>query len=320
MKICLISFDHWGYDKHIVKALQEQDVEAYHINTGSFRYKYPSPLHRVSNFIQKIFLGKNIKKIKRNQFILDELSKLGSIDKILVINPELIPVDIHRKIKMYTHKYIAYLYDSCARYSVHHLMDNIFDRIYSFDPDDVAQFNFLPITNYIYLDKKTIRPVESLKYKAFIILSKDERLPVLNLISTKLDEIGVNYEFIVVTSKRADGLNSNITQQRQRLLPAETEAYLDDSLVLIDLIRPNQVGLSFRVFEALAHQKKLITTNATIKKYDFYNPENILVIDPDNVVIDKVFFDTPYIPLEESIYSKYTIKSWTQEVFGLLTP
>jgi len=315
MKVCLISFDHWGYDKHIIKALQDKNIEAHHINTGSFKYKYPTPFHRVFNFINKFFFKKNIKKLKRDEYVLNELSKLGQQDKILVINPELIPVAIHKKIKTYTPQYIAYLYDSSARYPVNHLLDNIFNRIYSFDPDDVAQYNFLPITNYIYLDKKEIKPNNAFKYGAFIILSKDERLPVLNALSHKLDEISVPYKFIVVTAKKKEGLNPNITVQKERLSPQEVEGSLDESLVLVDLLRPNQTGLSFRIFEALAYQKKLITTNASVKNYDFYNPQNIMIIDPDTIIIDEAFFKTPYQPLPEAIYNKYTIESWVNSVF-----
>jgi hypothetical protein len=119
----------------------------------------------------------------------------------------------------------------------------------------------------------------------------------------------------VVSSKKTAGINANITQQKEKLKPNEVEKFLDESFVFLDLLRPNQTGLSFRVFEALAHQKKLITTNAAIKEYDFYNPNNIIIIDSGNVNIDPAFFKTPYKPLPEALYNKYTISNFVDTVF-----
>ena len=38
-KICVISFDHWNYDKHIVNALNDYGIESFHIKIGNFKYK-----------------------------------------------------------------------------------------------------------------------------------------------------------------------------------------------------------------------------------------------------------------------------------------
>jgi len=317
MKICLISFDHWHYDSHIIKTLQEKDIEATLINTGKFRYKYPTPLHRVSNFLNKLILKKNIKKIKQRQYILEELAKLGPQDKILVINPELIPTDIHKEIKKFAGEYIAYLYDSSDRYPVEHLLNGLFDRIFSFDAKDVARYGFTPINNYIYHKKKALKPAGQFAYKVFMILTIDDRLPVLNKIAYELDKMGIAYKFIVVGKKKPAGLNPNITYQKNIIDLKEVEKYLDDSEIFLDIIRDRQTGMSFRIFESLAYQKKLITTNSIVREYEFYNPGNIMVIDPDNIVIDPGFFTTPYQPLPEDIYHKFTLDHWVDVVFDL---
>ncbi|WP_417355701.1 hypothetical protein [Flavobacterium sp.] len=315
MKICLISFDHWEYDQHIIKALKDKNIEAHHINTSKFKYKYPTPLHRITNSLSKTLLKKNIKKIKQHQYILEELRKLGPQDKILVINPELIPVAIHRQIKTHTKQYIAYLYDSSKRYPIDHLLDNVFDKIFSFDRDDVAQYGFSPISNYIYMDKKPLRQPDKATYGAFMILSIDERLQALNAIANKLDNININYNFILVGKHKPADLNPNINHQRDIIKLDKLDQYMNNANVFVDIVRVNQTGLSFRVFDALCYQKKLITTNKTIKDYDFYNPNNILIVDADNPVIEASFFETPYEPLDENIYYKYTIDNWVNTVF-----
>ncbi|MGV3459683.1 MAG: hypothetical protein ACO1N9_04420 [Flavobacterium sp.] len=316
MKICLISFDFWEYDKYIIKTLQDKGHEAVHINFGSYKYKYPTPLHRVGNFLSKVVLKKNIKKIKQRQFIVDELKKLGRQDKILVINPESIPLEIHNIIKPYAGEYIAYLYDSSKRCKIDHLLDGLFDRIFSFDRDDVAQYGFLPITNYIYFDKQPPKQ-EGFKYKVFVIMGIDDRLPLLNKIADAFDRTGVKYKFIIVGKHRPETLNPNIHYQKDIIRFPELKNYLAESEIFLDLIREYQDGLSFRVFDALGYQRKLITTNKTIALYNFYNPENILILDKDNLQFPADFFEKPYQPLPDDVYHQYTLDAWTDAVFGL---
>ena len=91
--------------------------------------------------------------------------------------------------------------------------------------------------------------------------------------------------------------------------------YLQASQVLLDISRKGQKGLSFRVFESAGLEKKLITTNADIKNYDFYNPNNILVIDEKKPNITLDFFSSEYEKIPESIFKKYTLEQWINEVF-----
>ena len=87
--------------------------------------------------------------------------------------------------------------------------------------------------------------------------------------------------------------------------------------MLLDLTRENQTGLSFRIFEAMALKKKIITNNPTVKDYDFYNPENILIIDDDLLNISSSFFEGSYQELSPEVYRKYTLESWVETVFSL---
>jgi len=85
--------------------------------------------------------------------------------------------------------------------------------------------------------------------------------------------------------------------------------------ILIDLVRSNQTGLSFRIFEAMALQKKIITNNQSIKEYDFYNSNNILVIDNQVDNIADEFLTKPYKEIPEEIYYKYTLENFINTLF-----
>ena len=79
-KICVISFDHWNYDKHIVKALNDYGIESFHIKIGNFKYK--NTWERIQNSLSKIFLGKNPKLKKRQDYIDAEAKKQNTQDDL----------------------------------------------------------------------------------------------------------------------------------------------------------------------------------------------------------------------------------------------
>jgi hypothetical protein len=129
--------------------------------------------------------------------------------------------------------------------------------------------------------------------------------------------MGISYKFILVGKKKPTGLNPNITFQKNIINLKELEQYLENTEMFLDIIREKQTGMSFRVFESLAYQKKLITTNPIVKEYDFYTGNNVMVVDPRNIVMDPEFFKTPYQPLDEAVYEKYTLDTWVKKVFDL---
>lgn len=317
MRICVISFDFWNYDAHIVDELRKKGIDAHHINIGAYRHRnLPA---RIKNTFSKIVLQRNLKNEMRQKMILDELTKLGKQDQILVINPELIERKYHEEIKKYTGKYIAYLYDSLARCPAKHLVD-VFDEIFSFDKDDAEQHQFKLITNYNYL--KEGRTPEQPEYDLVYLASFDNRIFFLSKIIKQLQDLKLSCNVIIVGKKTWKinlnlKINPSITYTRKRIKHAEIPEYYSKGKVLLDLMRENQTGLSFRIFEAMALKRKIITNNPTVKDYDFYNPENILIVRDDLSNLSANFFETPYQKLPSEIYRKYTLESWVETVFNL---
>lgn len=318
MQICLISFDFWNYDHHIVDALQNKGINACHINLRDYKHSYPTVFHRIGNFFGKLFLKRNIKKVKREEYIIKKLSALGKQDQILIINPEIISIDTHAKIKQLTNRYVAYLYDSSKRRPIAHLLDaNLFNTVFSFDPEDVKAYNLKPLTNYIYFDKKTISKKEDIKYDCFTICYLDERLETLNRIAETFSRKNLISHFVVVGKSKPETIHKNIIFSEGRFNQEQVHHKIIESKAILDLLRDDQKGLSFRIFEAMGFQKKIITSNKYVKEFDFYNPDNILIIDPQNPEIPENFFKTPYVSIPQNIYRKYTLEGWVEEVFGL---
>ncbi|MFY1048344.1 glycosyltransferase family protein [Chryseobacterium sp. GP-SGM7] len=323
MKICLISFDFWHYDEHIVNKLKEKGIEAYHINIGAFTHKNFGA--RVTNAMSKVFIGKNLKQEKRQDFIIDSLKKIGKQDQILVINPENIEERVHEFIRKQTDRNIAYLYDSMSRNPADHIL-HYFDTVFSFDAEDVEEHGFKKITNYNYLEYCPAEK-QNPKLDLFYITSYDkDRIERLNLIINQIQHLNIKFKTIIAGKKGwknqiiqlVDQKNINVLKFRRTNIPHHSLPKLyKNTKVILDLQRQNQMGLSFRIFEAMALEKKFITDNQNIKNYDFYNPENILVLKEDFSNIEKSFFETEYQKLPHEIYYKYTLDNWVNIIFNL---
>ena len=66
----------------------------------------------------------------------------------------------------------------------------------------------------------------------------------------------------------------------------------------------------------MAAERKYITTNPEVKKYDFYNPQNIAVIDLNNPVLPDNFISSPFIPVPENILKKYSVEGLVDDLFS----
>lgn len=315
-KICVISFDHWNYDKHIVNALNDYGIESFHIKIGNFKYK--NTWERIQNSLSKIFLSKNPKLKKRQDYILEMLKEKGHQNQILVINPELIDKEYHLEIKKFTDKYVAYLYDSVSRCPVKHLLDGIFDEIFSFDKSDILTYGFSPITNYIYFDKPEI--TSKIKQNFIYIGSIDNRLKYLNDFGENLKKQQQSFLFYAIGKKAFVnqlkqlflGKNKNIIFQKNRFSQQETLKMYNESEIIVDLVRDNQSGLSFRIFEAIGLQKNVITNNKSIETYDIFEANKIKLVSNN---FEKITFTNSVYP--ENIIRKYHIQNWIKTVFSL---
>lgn len=325
MKICVISFDFWHYDAFIVKALKAQQIDAHHIKIGSVGHAHLG--EKVTNAFSKVVLGKNLKTIKRQQFVINELKRLGPQDQILVLNPDVFTAETLQFIRNNTKKLITFLYDNLERYPVLDKL-HLFDKIYSFEDADIKKHSFEPLTNYNYINFVDQPKSKKVIHDVFYISSFDKKRIAQSLkLGQKLNSLNKTFR-IIISGKKAwkenlknKGLNKNsvgkIDFTNHKMCLNEVLDHYQNSTVMVDFMRQNQHGLSFRVFEAMALNKKLITDNPLIKNYDFYNPNNILIVDEDLNNLNEEFFTTPYQNISEEVYNYYTVEHWIKRVFEI---
>lgn len=101
------------------------------------------------------------------------------------------------------------------------------------------------------------------------------------------------------------------------LAKTELQSVFGRSRAIVDVEHPRQRGLTMRTFETMGAHKKLITTNAQVRDYEFFNPDNVCVVDRAAPRVTADFLVAPFVPLAPQLYRRYSIAGWLDEVLGL---
>ena len=93
---------------------------------------------------------------------------------------------------------------------------------------------------------------------------------------------------------------------------AEVIEHVKRSKAILELISDGQTGITQRPYEALFLRKKLITTSAEIKNYDFYCEENVFVLGERDVQELPQFLNAPFKDVDSEIVVEYTLERWVE--------
>lgn len=224
---------------------------------------------------------------------------------------------------------IMYFWDSIANNHNAKGMLGSFDKVLSFDKNDCRDFNleFLPLFYIPQYERIANQKVPQKYDMMFAGTIHSERYEFVNGIVDQIKAAGgtcftwfyfpskVNFYKLKWDNPKFRKADINdfqfIPMPREKLL-----GYYAESRIQIDMQHPKQTGLTMRTMETLGAKKKLITTNKDVVNYDFYRPENILVVDRNNPIISKEFLEITWQEIPEEIYKKYSISSWLNNVFS----
>ncbi|MCD9617074.1 hypothetical protein [Chryseobacterium gleum] len=311
-KITLIYPFAYGYLDFVVRELRSHpNIVVTDIKTDTIKYRYPNIFVKIWNGITKLF-GNNIKKKYFNQKILEQV--IEKQDIIFVIRPDMLDDSLLKKLKTNTKTFTAYLYDSCKKFPRQLEIAHFFDEIYSYEKEDIQKYNFIETSNFIY--DETLEP-EEIQYDIFNVSSYDSRIDEINAVSKMLYEGGLHIYFVLFWYEKLT--YPHLISTTEYLSLDETKKLIARSKAMIDIQRQDQKGLSFRTFESLGYRKKLITTNKAVQDYEFYHPNNILIIDSSRLNTDEIknFLELEYKPISQDIIDKYSVRNFTKKIFKL---
>ncbi|MCR4941851.1 MAG: hypothetical protein K5978_03540 [Campylobacter sp.] len=219
---------------------------------------------------------------------------------------------------------INYQYDGLERYPK--IFDYItkFDRFFIFNPSDKKYMqsypNILPTTNFFFDYKSENSQIKFDLY--FIGKDNDSRKNLIIKFAKYIKQQALSSNLIICanTAKNLQKLIQsydceNIKFITQTISYEQNLKFAKEAKVLVDFVIDAHKGLSFRTFEALGFDKKLITTNKTIKFYDFYHPNNIFILDNNFDEIND-FLQKPYI-INEKMKQKYSFGNWIRYILDI---
>ncbi|WP_454975770.1 hypothetical protein [Capnocytophaga bilenii] len=265
-------------------------------------------------------------RIKNKHSILIATKCKDSYDFIFVVKADVITpesLDIIRQ-KNKRAKAILYLWDSIKRLSNYEKIKSYFDTIYSFDRVDTLNENNLKFKPLFYRSEyKSNEDNRSFLFDLFFIgWAHSDRAILLQKIASNLEEQKLKIKFFIFVGKMSYYISKSIRAVRSMTIrepisPKEVVKYSIQSKAILDLAHPLQTGLTMRTIEVLfGINRKLITTNKDIVNYSFYNENNILIINRENLKIPKSFFEKEFIPYPKEFAESFFIENWVKEFFG----
>lgn len=311
MNILFIGMNFYNYDIKISDELCLMGHNVTHITDAPDKYIFPARFtsHSMLEKEWKRHQNEELNKIKDKNFDLIFVTVgrhlcTQTLDEIKFRNPKA--------------RFILYLWDDVARVENFNKVKNYYDLIFSIDPSDCLKYSFifLPLffTNEFYNEKGV-----DIKYDIYSAMaSHSDRIDIIKKICR--DDPAARYLFYIFVSK-PEYIKTKIESRKDsrinyiiRPVPKDqNRKYLISSKALLDIPYIGQQGLTIRTFECIKCGIKLITTNSSIKYYDFYNDDSIYILNRKNPFINRNFFDIPF-HISEELIEKYSLHNWLKTI------
>lgn len=328
-KALLICSPFFGYYKHII----------HHLNREGYAVDYRNDRPSENAFVKGLIKinPKSLTPVIRNYYekILSEASAT-TYDLILVINNKVMSEDVIKRLKSNQTKarFVFYTWDSIELYPQALKVIRLFDVAYSFDIEDCKKYSDLKHLPLFYTDLyANVGSAPSLKAyqdRPYDIVSvctaHPNRYRILKELLPKLESSGIkvySYLFIellqyiynkfrVKEFKKAHMSEFNT----KKLSEKDVIRLFETTRSILDIQHASQSGLTMRTLETLGAKRKLITYNQSIRNYDFYNENNIYILDDNNWLGISAFLSKDFEEIDEAIYQKYSIRSWIRQITG----
>lgn len=317
MNVLLIAPRFYDYDTKIKEEIERQGhtVDIF----CEYKERYSVFTKIIARFINKKL---RIKNNRNKQKIILEKSIHKRYNIILVIVGRFLTRDFVQNLRTQQSeaKFILYLWDDVKRCESFDDIHTYFDTIYSFDRKNCIDYGYKFLPLFYTRDFKPVICRKTISiYGAFSAHS--DRIQIIKKIARQTSDA---YFYIFYLSKmdwlkylilgKKENLNNQIHMSIVSLSESQNIQNMQKAKCILDIQHPAQTGLTIRSIESIGCEKKLITTNTDIVNYDFYNPQNIAIIDRDNPLISKDFFDTDYVRLDEKIYRQYSIEQFVKKL------
>lgn len=288
---------------------------------------------KIKNIYRRVFFNDkhyyHFIEIKHySRYYLNEFQKQTkgeSYDYTFLLRPDRFSLPFIKQVRKKTDFLATYMWTAVKKGTEQNILKTrkYFDNAYGFDPyenQEYKNFNWKFSTNFIYNYPKVAQ-------------TKDiECLYFGSIYTNRRDLIAYNLFKEITNSFKVKIFIENEYLSKEKYIDDESVEYIDYQIpyfeylyesskakVLLDIAKPEHKGLSFRFFECLKLETKLITNNTDVVNYDFYCPENIFIIDFNHPNLEKLneFIHTPYKRISPEIIEKYSFENWMKYIFQM---
>ena len=322
-RVLLIAPRFFGYEHEIVAELKRQRMQVDMLPDRPF----DSPIMKALMRFRPELGGHQA----ADRYFVDRVLAFGSehYSIILVIQGEGVTARtlVFLRSKYPRARMIFYTWDSVGNKPFTKRNLSHYDRCSTFDSVDAEKYGmeFRPLFFSPGFDR-----LENTDYTydlSFIGTAHSDRYRVIQALAKQLPQDTKSFIYLYLQAPWMYDLRSIFTRtlagskrnefRFEPLSKDVVQAIFFGSRAVVDIEHPSQRGATMRTFETLGSRRKMITTNASLRNYDFYNSQNILIIDRSNPVLDRDFLKTPYVHIPEKIRSRYSLRQWVREVCDL---
>ncbi len=222
---------------------------------------------------------------------------------------------------------ILYLWDSLKNWEAGNILSILdqYDYRFSFEYADCINFPALKLKHrplFFHPYAREIKPPPKHQFDmAFVNSAKPSRIRFINQLERLYKNMSTNFHlhFTTLRSVPAYLLNHKVLVKPKniklkKLSIFKTIEILNSASCCLDIPVEHQFGLSIGVFNIIGLNKKMVTTNQDIAKYDFYHPDNILVIPPADMKDIGPFLKKPQTPVAADIIHKYSVAHFVKSM------
>jgi hypothetical protein len=283
------------------------------------KFEYENIFQRLTNTVRKtLFNDTFFKRECKRQFYkeknLAKLNQIKNADYSLTIRADMFDKSVIKEITKKAKRNIAYQWDGLNRFPEVKDLISLFDKFYVFDKNDLNQSFKVNFTTNFYFDcyfSDLLKTASKTEFDVYFIGSYDSRINKLIAICDHLQHNNLKLNIILCGSPvKKLQKHAYITFIKERLNNFENLKMISNSKIIIDLHYDTlHTGLSFRIFDALGNRKKIISTNKNLMQYDFYNKNNIYILDYSEISIE-TFMESPFDDSNYDVIQNYSFTKW----------
>ncbi|MBE5915218.1 MAG: hypothetical protein E7273_00075 [Pseudobutyrivibrio ruminis] len=299
--------------------------------------------------LEKIFKKKNIFEKFNKQLTEQIIAQMpaGGYDYFLLIRGNIISEETVNTIKEKAlksgAKTVYYAWDSFENMRHGGQLGKLFDYRATFDSVDAKNdpsYELLPLFysddfdgaklvppaeyKYDYVSVSAFFPFRYRYFKAFKEANPDKKLCLKIYLPPSVYR-GKKFS----NPKEVKNLDMDIISF-EPFSPEDIRNMCLHSKAVLDLAHEKQQGLTMRTMETLGIRRKLVTNNIYLKDYEFYNPDNALILEDLATKADEAeasgdysaftlpdanWLDKPYVE-DERIRKRYSIHAWLDKLLG----